>query len=50
MVSNMIVNSALDIFCSPWSLFDILRFLWALDIPYDPDFACHTRGKISLGG
>ena len=46
----MAVNSALSIFCSPGSYFDILRFLCALYIPYDVVFACHMPGEISMGG
>ena len=49
MVSSMAVNSALSIFCSPRSLFDILRFLCALCIPYDAVSACYMLGEISTG-
>ena len=49
MVSSMAVNSAMNMFCSPRSLFDILRFLWALYIPYDVIFACHRPGKFLWG-
>ena len=50
IVSTMIVNSALNMFYSRGSLFDIFRSLWALYIPYDAVFACHILGEISMGG
>ena len=50
MVSSMAVNSALCIFCNPGSLFDILRFLCVLYIPYDAASACHMPREISMGG
>ena len=50
MVSSMVVNSALSIFCSPRNLFDILRFLCALYIPYNAIFAFHMPREISMKG
>ena len=50
MVSSMAVNSALSIFCSRGSLFDILRFLCILYIPYDAISACYMPGEVSTGG
>ena len=47
MVSNMVVNSAMSMFCSLRNLFDILRSLWALYILYDAISACHIPGEIS---
>ena len=50
MVSSMAISSILSMFCSPRSLFEILRSLSALYIPYDAVFAHHILGQFLLGG
>ena len=50
MVFSKGVSSCLSIFCGLGSLFETLRFLCALYIPYDIISKCHTLKAISSWG
>ena len=50
MIYNMVVSLVLRIFCRLGSLFNILRFLWALYILYDAIFAYQIVKLICIGG